>query len=100
MIIYSVEISIAKKVQAKWLKWMRETHIPDVMRTNMFVKFSFYKKLNTSSSDTYIIEYETDDIKKYQKYESDFAIKLKKEHETKFTNQFSAKRSLFIKKII
>jgi len=100
MIIYSIEISIDKKAQSKWLKWMREIHIPDVMRTNMFLKFTFYKKLNTNSSATYIIEYETDDIKKYQKYESDLSIKLKKAHETEFKNQFSAKRSLFIKQII
>ncbi len=97
MIIYSVEISINKKVHEKWFKWMHDIHIPDVMKTNMFLKFKFYKNLDAGSFKNYIIQYETDEIRKYSKYISKFSIQLQKDHSTIFRNQFSAKRSLFIK---
>tara|TARA_B100000427_G_scaffold307235_1_gene294558 strand:- start:237 stop:539 length:303 start_codon:yes stop_codon:yes gene_type:complete len=94
MIIYSVEISLNKNIHEKWLKWMKEKHISDVMGTDLFIEFSFFKNLLTDEEITYTVQYKLKNIEDYQKYQDEFAEKLQKEHNVKFRNQFSAKRKL------
>jgi len=36
MIIYSVTVVIKKDVEDSWLKWMKEEHIKDVIKTGYF----------------------------------------------------------------
>ena len=45
MIIYNVTINIDESVHDKWLKWMRETHIPEVLETGKFLKAKMAKVL-------------------------------------------------------
>ena len=37
MIIYNVTVSIDKEIEKQWLDWMKNTHIPDVMNTALFL---------------------------------------------------------------
>ena len=94
MIIYSVEISLNKNIHEKWLKWMKEKHISDVMNTDLFIGFNFFKNLLTDEKITYTVQYKLENIENYQKYQNEFADKLQKEHNIKFRNEFSAKRKL------
>jgi len=93
MIIYSVEISVKKDIHQEWVNWMRETHIPDVMQTNLFLEFKFFKNLN-SKQLTYTIQYRLQNMKNYLKYIDRFADGLQKDHNQKFKNKFSAKREI------
>ena len=43
MILYNVTISIDENVEQKWLQWMKNTHIPDVMKTNCFIECKLSK---------------------------------------------------------
>jgi len=36
MILYNVTVKIMKPLEAEWLKWMKEVHIPDVINTGLF----------------------------------------------------------------
>lgn len=38
MYIYNVTINIAEDVHNKWVKWMKETHIPEMLNTGKFIK--------------------------------------------------------------
>ena len=53
MIVYSVEISLNKNIHDKWLKWMKDKHISDVMSTGLFIEFSFFKNLLPDEKITY-----------------------------------------------
>ncbi|MCE3229382.1 MAG: hypothetical protein K0S32_3933, partial [Bacteroidetes bacterium] len=33
MFIYNVTVNISNDIHTDWLKWMKEIHIPDVMKT-------------------------------------------------------------------
>ena len=33
MIIYNVTVGVDKSIEADWLAWMKEVHIPDVIKT-------------------------------------------------------------------
>ena len=95
MIIYSVEISLKKEICEQWVKWMKKHHIPAVMNTGLFIEFEFFQ--NLSKPLTYTIKYQLKNIENYYKYKELYADALQKDHNKKFKNQFSAKRSLFIK---
>ena len=38
MILYNVTVSINYDVNESWLKWMKETHIPNVLSTGLFIE--------------------------------------------------------------
>ena len=38
MIIYNITINIDEHIHEKWLNWMQEEHIPEVMATGKFIK--------------------------------------------------------------
>mgnify|MGYP001235395925 CR=1 FL=1 len=97
MILYSVEISLNSEVSDKWIQWMKRKHIPDVLKTNMFSNVNVFKNLDDTSNSTYTLQYELDNIEKYLNYKNKFSGMLQKDHTKNFKNQFSSKRTLFIK---
>ena len=98
MIIYSIHITIPKNIIRNWENWMQATHIPDVMKTGMFLNFKFNKSENIRQQEVlYIIQYTSSNISQYLNYKTRFATELQNQHNNKFKNQFSAKRELFIK---
>ena len=43
MIIYNVTVNVDEDVLPEWLKWMSRQHIPDVMKTGLFVECKLSK---------------------------------------------------------
>ena len=94
MYIYNVTVTVEHDIHSQWLKWMKEIHIPDVMRTGLFVENKMCKLITDDSEITYAIQYTfraMDDLNKYQK---EFATKLQKEHSDKFKDKFAAFRTI------
>ena len=92
MIIYSVEICIDKDIAEEWLRWMKSKHIPDVMKTNLFIQNKIFKNIDVKN--TYTIQYQLNSLSEYLKYEKEFAPALQKEQTEKFKGKFQAKRRL------
>ena len=95
MIIYSVEIYIDKDIEKNWCKWMEEVHIPDVMSTDLFLDFKFFKNILNAENPSYTIQYKLKNITDYHHYQNVFASELKQDHDEKFKNKFVAKRQVF-----
>ena len=59
MILYNVTVAIDKKVENDWLIWMKNVHIPEVMETNQFETYKFFKVMNTDDpeSSSYSVQY-------------------------------------------
>lgn len=94
MYIYNVTVTMEEDIHADWLKWMKEVHIPDVMRTGLFVDNKICKLISEEMETTYAIQYTfrvMDDLNKYQK---EFAHKLQQEHKEKFKDKFAAFRTV------
>jgi len=94
MFIYNVTVTIEKEVHDEWLKWMREVHIPDVMRTECFTENKICKLLTEEPEMTYAIQYTFQTMDELNKYEKEFAFRLQKEHSEKFKNKFFAFRTI------
>ena len=96
MIIYNVTVNIDNSVHDEWLEWMKTVHIPDVMRTGMFVENRICRLLGDEDSGgkTYAIQYTCNSIKEYEQYQNVFAPALQAEHKEKFSDKFVAFRTL------
>ena len=100
MIIYNVTINIEDDAHDAWLKWMKETHIPDVMSTRMFLDFNFSKLLSRQddeTGETYVIQYLCESMEYYEKYQAAFAPALQADTQKMFGGKFVAFRTLMEK---
>jgi hypothetical protein len=98
MIIYSITVVINKDVEDSWLKWMREEHIKEVMKTGYFTNWEMQKLLSPEiavDESTYIINYVCQSLDEYNKYVQKDAARLQKEHLEKFSGKFRASRAIY-----
>ena len=99
MILYNVTINLEEGLSSQWVKYMKEEHIPDVMKTGCF-KDSRLCELLTKQPDekgtTYSIQYSCEDMEAYDDYKKNHATELQKDHNAKFGGKFVAFRSLMV----
>lgn len=97
MIIYNVTINIEDDVRDTWVKWMMETHIPQVMRTGLFSDYSFNRLLTRQEDETgttYVIQYFANNMEDYERYQADHAPGLQAETKKHFEGKFVAFRTI------
>jgi hypothetical protein len=41
MLLYNITYLVPEDTSDKWLTWMKEEHIPEIMGTNLFEKIRF-----------------------------------------------------------
>jgi hypothetical protein len=96
MLLYNVTIGVDPDIEQEWLRWMREKHIPQVLRTGMFVESKMYKVLHDTDDGTisYSVQYFARSIDEVQQYLEIFAPKLIEEHRVRFLNKHVAFQTL------
>jgi len=96
MLIYNVTVGVDKSIEQEWLLWMKEVHIPDVMRTQMFTGHKIYKILTTENeeSTSYAIQYSARSLNELEVYLEKFAPALRDEVQRKFGEKQASFRSL------
>lgn len=95
MIIYNVTVNIDDSVHNDWLTWMKEVHIPDVMRTGCFLENKLCKiMVDEESGTSYSIQYTCAAISDYETYRQLHAPRLQKEHTERYKDKFVAFRTL------
>jgi len=97
MIIYNVTINLEESLNEEWLKYMKEEHIPDVMKTGCFKEYRICELLTKQPDEkgtTFSIQYSCESMDVYNKYVEKYALKLQKEHNAKFGGRFVVFRSL------
>ena len=79
-----------------WVQWMKATHIPDVLKTNLFVDYKFYKVLhdNSDGSISYSVQYFATKLENVVQYLEKFAPALMEEHRQKFRDKHVAFQTL------
>ena len=95
MYIYNVTVNVETEAHEEWLTWMKETHIPDVMETGMFLSNRVLEVLvDHEDGITYSIQYEVKDMETLKLYQQMYAPKLQQEHKDKFEGRFVAFRTI------
>lgn len=94
-ILYNVTVNIDNQVHDDWLKWMKETHIPDVMRTGLFLENRICRVMvEEEQGTTYSVQYLCSSIDELKQYQEKHAPALQKEHNARYEGKFVAFRTL------
>ncbi len=96
MIIYNVTININHDVHDQWFNWMKNSHIPEVLKTGLFKYHRILKVLGDEDSGgvTYSVQYYCENMVDYKSYEKNHAPQLQKKHTDKYKDKFVAFRTL------
>lgn len=84
------------EIHQNWLKWMKETHIPDVMKTGFFKECRMSKVLEEDESQgvTYNMQYLCESYSDLMEYQEKHSPALQKEHTERYEGKFVAFRTL------
>jgi hypothetical protein len=95
MIIYSVTITLEAAIEADWSSWMREVHVPDVLGTGCFSECRICKRVDPAEEGvTYLLQYRSPSLARYQHYRDNFAPALQKKHTDRYAGRFRGSRQL------
>ena len=94
MYIYNVTINIDSGVHEEWYRWMKEVHIQDVMKTGCFIDHQMVKVLSDDEGHTYSVQYKFLEMVDLDKYQTEFAPQLQKDHRAKYEGKFAAFRTI------
>ena len=96
MLIYNVTIKIDKEIETSWLQWMKQEHIPDIIKTNCFTHATILYLLDNDETDglTYAIQFHAAEKTLYEKYLTEFAPAMRKRAMDRWGNKFVAFRSV------
>ncbi len=96
MLIYNVTTGVDKEIEQEWLLWMMEIHIPDVMRTQMFISYKLYKVLSSDDENTisYAVQYSARSLKEVDRYLEEYAPALREDVKKKFGDHQASFRTL------
>lgn len=96
MIIYNVTVGVDKSIVADWLQWMKESHIPEVMKTGMFVQYRILRVISHDDphSESYAIQYSAATLEHVNQYVAQFAPKLRQDVQERYGDKQVAYRTL------
>jgi hypothetical protein len=92
MIIYNITVKVATEANEEWLKWMRETHIPEMMATGLFTEHRMSRLLEQDDSEgpTYAIQFYTATAEDYNIFQSRHQRALRQKGYDRFGDRFIA----------
>jgi len=95
MYIYNVTVNVDESVHEKWLKWMKEKHIPDMLETGKFnsAKMCQVMVKEETGGTTYSVQYSTDGIVTLQEFYDQDASKLRSEEMALFQDKLLSFRT-------
>ncbi|HEY1010920.1 MAG: DUF4286 family protein [Daejeonella sp.] len=95
MILYNVTIIIDESIHERWLNWMQNVHIGQVMNTGCFASNRMLKVLDSPNEGiTYCVQYVSDSIEKYNEYKHQYSAALQADFPEEFSNKFVSFRTL------
>ena len=95
-ILYNVTVKVDEAIHLEWLDWMKQKHIPDVMRTGCFESYRIMRILGDDNEHgvTFAMQYISPDKEAFKTYQKEFAKTFQQEHADTFKDRYAAFRTL------
>lgn len=95
MYIYNVTTNIEESAHNQWLKWMKETHIPDVLATGKFLNAKMCEVLveEDMGGFTYSVQFTIADKSTLERYYEEDAPRLREDASKLFAGKFVSFRT-------
>ncbi|MBK8196237.1 MAG: DUF4286 family protein [Lewinellaceae bacterium] len=96
MLLYNVTITLDIEVHEDWVRWMQDTHIPDVMSTGMFLSYRMSRLIGHDHADSeiYTMQYLVKDMPHLVRYQEEFAPALQEQHSARYSGKYAAFRTV------
>ncbi|HQW84912.1 MAG TPA: DUF4286 family protein [Ferruginibacter sp.] len=96
MIVYNVTIKVLQSINADWLKWLKEEHIPDVINTGCFTHAVILRLMEVDDTEgpTYAVQYHAESKSLYNNYIENHAALMRQKGFDKWGDKFIAFRSV------
>lgn len=90
MLLYNVTVTIDVEIHDDWVRWMRETHIPDIMASGCFVSYRMCRLLGHEHEDSEIfaVQYLVKDMAQLLRYQQEFAPSLQGQHKSRYEGRY------------
>lgn len=95
MILYNVTVSLDPDVEAAWVAWVQEEHIPEMMATQKFISAQLVRIKDDLQRPTgnYAVQYKTSSQQLMDAYLKEDASRLRAKTEARFGNKVLAFRT-------
>jgi hypothetical protein len=89
MIIFNDTVIVEEAVHLKWLKWMQEVYIPEVMATGYFKSYQILNVIDSPNEGvTYCIQYNAETPAHFNQFYNEHLFRLQAMHNNEFKDQF------------
>jgi hypothetical protein len=89
MIIFNDTVIVEEAFHERWLEWMQQVYIPEVMATGYFNSYQVLNVIDSPNEGvTYCIQYSTDTIENFNQFYSKHLHQLQAKHNQQFADQF------------
>ncbi|MEO6550027.1 MAG: DUF4286 family protein [Ferruginibacter sp.] len=90
MIIYNITVKIHPHIQEQWIVWLKEVHIPEILRTGCFTNARILLLLEMDDSDglTYALQFHAESKALYNQYIEKFAGIINKKSVEKWGGRY------------
>ncbi len=94
MYIYNVTITLEPEIEAQWLNWMQQGHIPDMLKTGKFISALMTKVITDQDlgGPTYSVQYRCSSKEVLQDYYTQDALNMRAQS-APFAGKFVAFRT-------
>lgn len=92
MITYQVMATVPADISDAWEAWMRDHHVPDVVRTGCFETATFSRVRMSAHAWTHVIRYATSTRERLDAYLSEHAPRLRADHDQRFGSLVTTER--------
>lgn len=96
MIVYNITTKVQPAIDAEWLQWQQQEHIPEIMATGFFTAHRLFRLLEQDDSDgnTYAIQYYSINAEQYDAYMSKHSETMKGKALKKWGDKIMSFRSV------
>jgi hypothetical protein len=96
MIIYNVTVKVEKAIANEWVSWMKKEHIPELMKTGLFIDYRLCRILEQDETEgvTYTAQYFCDSLEDYYTYINEHSKKMRDKGFDRFGSKFIAFRTV------
>lgn len=89
MILYNITFNIEPEIQSEWHAWMKNTYLPYVLATELFVDVKMYRLLNEAENEgfTYSVQFFAHSLDMANTYLENYAPAIVDKHNEAFRHK-------------
>lgn len=96
MIVYNVTVKTETGIAGEYVNWLKEEHIPEIIKTGCFTEARILRLLEIDESDgpTFAVQYHANSKALYNRYIQNFSDEMRKKSADRWGQKVIAFRSV------